>query len=125
MKQIFLLMAILFCVSCGPPRPPKVTWYIDPWKSTWQEYLKDKECCDRLSEAAFPIDDEIRLNPDLAYRYQMRQTYYLDCMSKKGHRVYCEIEKEKDHGEQPTDQNPNRPGFAGAVRQSWSAYISN
>lgn len=92
-KLIWLIFIVLLC-SCAPLRPPRVTWYVDPWKATWQQYLVDKERCHRLAEAAFPIDrNRIRMKPYLAYQYQFRLAYYLNCMEQNGHRVYCETDE--------------------------------
>ena len=124
MKKLMLLSVIIFLFACAPPRPPKVTWYVDPWQATWQQYLIDKECCSRMADAAFPINrGEIRMQPSLTYRHKLWSTYYMDCMQKKGHRVYFKTEKETHYAGPTAIEYPSGSGIAGSIQQGWPAHV--
>lgn len=85
MKRFILVIGILSMFGCAPSISPKVTWYVDPWKSTWQQYQLDKEQCRRYAESSFPKG----IGVSAITQPHMRNAYYIDCMSKCGHRIYC------------------------------------
>lgn len=98
MNRLFILLLptiFLFVVACAPTaKQPKVTWYVDPAKIPWVQYILDKEVCQNYANAAFPVDlGEIRKQPYFYYRAKCNQTCYLNCMHQKGHDVYCITEK--------------------------------